>query len=81
MLAITLIINGFVQFLASGKPPGNMPTVMNEIYKMKWGIVPVPAVLWVVLTALMSVFLSRFVLGIIYMIAQNLKRSMRINLI
>ena len=62
-LAVTVIIMGFVQFLASGKPPGNMPVVMNEIYKTKWGIVPVPVLLWVGLTAVLSVFLSRFVFG------------------
>ncbi|MCR9127361.1 MAG: ABC transporter permease [Rhodobacteraceae bacterium] len=62
-LAVTVIITGFVQFLASGKPPGNMPDVMNDIYKMKWGPVPLPVVLWVALTGLMAVFLSRFVYG------------------
>lgn len=62
-LAVTVIITGFVQFLASGKPPGNMPDVMNEIYKMKWGPVPLPVLLWVALTALTAVFLSRFVYG------------------
>ena len=62
-LAVTVIITGFVQFLASGKPPGNMPEVMNAVYKMKWGPVPLPVLLWVVLTALMAVFLSRFVFG------------------
>lgn len=62
-LAVTVIITGFVQFLASGKPPGNMPALMNEVYKFKWGPLPLPVVLWVVLTALMAVFLSRFVFG------------------
>ncbi|MEO1659190.1 MAG: ABC transporter permease [Pseudomonadota bacterium] len=62
-LAVTVIITGFVQFLASGKPPGNMPDIMNDIYKVKWGPVPLPVVLWVTLTAVMSVFLSRFVFG------------------
>lgn len=62
-LAVTVIITGFVQFLASGKPPGNMPALMNEVYKMKWGALPLPVVLWVVLTAIMAIFLSRFVFG------------------
>lgn len=62
-LAVTVIITGFVQFLASGKPPGNMPSIMNDIYKVKWGPIPLPVVLWVVLTAIMAVFLSRFVFG------------------
>lgn len=62
-LAVTVILTGFVQFLASGKPPGNMPDIMNDIYKLKWGVLPAPVALWVVLTALMAVFLSRFVYG------------------
>ena len=62
-LAVTVILTGFVQFLASGKPPGNMPAIMNEIYKMKWGPIPLPVALWVILTTLMAVFLSRFIFG------------------
>lgn len=62
-LAITVILSGLVQFLASGKPPGNMPALMNEAYKLKWGPLPAPVLVWVFLTALMAVFLSRFVFG------------------
>lgn len=62
-LAVTVIIAGFVQFLASGKPPGNMPEVMNSAYKLKWGPLPFPVLLWLILTGLMAVFLSRFVFG------------------
>jgi len=62
-LAVTVIIAGFVQFLASGKPPGDMPDVMNDAYKLKWGPLPLPVLLWLILTALMAVFLSRFVFG------------------
>ncbi len=62
-LAITVILSGLVQFLASGKPPGNMPALMNEAYKLKWGLLPAPVLVWVFLTALMAVFLSRFVFG------------------
>ena len=62
-LAITVILSGLVQFLASGKPPGNMPALMNEAYKLKWGPLPAPVLVWVFLTALMAAFLSRFVFG------------------
>jgi len=62
-LAVTVILSGFVQFLASGKPPGNMPGLMNELYKIKWGAIPAPVALWVFLTAITAVFLSRFVYG------------------
>jgi len=62
-LAVTVILTGFVQFLASGKPPGNMPDLLNDIYKIKWGALPLPVMLWIGLTALMAVFMSRFVFG------------------
>lgn len=62
-LAVTVILTGFVQFLASGKPPGNMPDLMNDIYKIKWGALPLPVALWITLTGLMAMFLSRFVFG------------------
>lgn len=62
-LAVTVILTGFIQFLASGKPPGNMPEYMNDLYNTKFGPVPAPVVFWVLLTAAMSVFLSRFVFG------------------
>ena len=62
-LAVTVILTGSVQFLASGKPPGNMPDIMNDIYKLKWGVLPAPVAVWIVLTALMAAFLSRFVYG------------------
>ena len=54
-------------FLSGGKPPGNMPNIMNDIYKLKWSVLPAPVALWVVLTALMAVFLSRFVYGRVVM--------------
>ena len=62
-LAVTVILTGFIQFLASGKPPGNMPAYMNDLYNTKLGPIPAPVLFWVLLTVAMSVFLSRFVFG------------------
>ena len=62
-LAVTVILTGLVQFLASGKPPGNMPELMNDAYKIKWGPIPAPVLAWLCLTAFMAIFLSRFVFG------------------
>lgn len=62
-LAVTVILTGFIQFLASGKPPGAMPDLMNSIYNTKIGIIPTPVLFWIIMTVVMSVFLSRFVFG------------------
>lgn len=62
-LAVTTILAGIVQFFASGKPPGAMPDLYNDIYNTKIWIFPTPVAFWIVLTVLMSVFLSRFVFG------------------
>jgi ribose transport system permease protein len=62
-LAVTVILTGFIQFLASGKPPGNMPQYMNDLYNTKFGSVPAPVLFWVALTVAMSFFLSRLVFG------------------
>lgn len=62
-LAVTVILTGFIQFLASGKPPGNMPGYMNDLYNTKIGFLPAPVLFWIALTVAMSLFLSRFVFG------------------
>jgi len=62
-LAVTVILTGFVQFLASGKPPGNMPGYMNDLYNTKIGFLPTPVLFWLVLAIGLSIFLSRFVFG------------------
>lgn len=62
-LAVTVILTGLVQFVASGKPPGDMPDVMNSVYRLKWGPIPLPVLFWVVLTGMMALVLSRLVYG------------------
>ena len=62
-LAVTTILTGIVQFFASGKPPGNMPTSFNEIYDTKLWLIPTPVIFWFALVTIMAVFLSRFVFG------------------
>jgi len=62
-LAVSIILVGFVQFLSSGKPPGDVPSVFNDIYNTKLGPVPTPVIFWVFLTAIMALFLSKTVFG------------------
>ena len=62
-LAVSIILVGLVQFLSSGRPPGDVPTMFADIYNTKWGLVPTPVLFWVVLTLIMALFLSRSVFG------------------
>ncbi|MCZ7445932.1 ABC transporter permease [Agrobacterium rhizogenes] len=62
-LAVSIILVGAVQFLSSGKPPGNVPSYFNDIYNVKLGPLPLPVLFWVVLTTLLSLLLSRTVFG------------------
>lgn len=62
-LAVSIILVGFVQFLSSGKPPGDVPKIFNDLYNTKLGPVPTPVIFWVGLTLAMALFLSRTVFG------------------
>lgn len=62
-LAVNIILVGIVSFLASGKPPGAVPEVLNDLYNTKWGFAPTPVILWIVLSTMLAVFLSRSVFG------------------
>lgn len=62
-LAVSIILVGLVQFLSSGRPPGDVPAIFGAIYNTKWGSLPTPVLFWVVLTLMMALFLSRSVFG------------------
>ncbi len=62
-LAVSMILIGIVQYLANGKPPGNVPKIFNDIYNTKLLAIPTPVVFWAVLSALTALLLSRFVFG------------------
>lgn len=62
-LAVNMILIGIVQYLANGKPPGNVPKIFNDIYNTKLLAIPTPIVFWAVLSALTAFLLSRFVFG------------------
>lgn len=62
-LAVSIVLIGIVQFLADGKPPGNVPQIFNQVYNTKILAIPVPIAFWLALTALMALFLSRLVYG------------------
>lgn len=62
-LAVSIVLVGFVQYLSSGKPPGDVPQIFNDIYNTKLGAFPSPVLFWFGLTLVMSVFLARTVFG------------------
>lgn len=62
-LAVSIILVGVVQFLSSGKPPGDVPSMFDAIYSTRLGVVPTPVIFWVALATVMSVLLSRTVFG------------------
>ena len=62
-LAVSIILVGFVQFLSSGKPPGDVPKYMNEIFNITLGVVPLPVVFWLVCTFVMWLVMQQTVYG------------------
>ncbi|MBL8581964.1 MAG: ABC transporter permease [Rhizobiaceae bacterium] len=62
-LAVSIILVGFVQYLSSGKPPGDVPSMFTDIYNTKLGPLPTPVLFWVALSFAMWLFLSRTVFG------------------
>ncbi|WP_119387803.1 ABC transporter permease [Taklimakanibacter lacteus] len=62
-LAVSIVLVGFVQYLSSGKPPGDVPAIFATAYNTKLAGVPTPVLLWIALTILMALFLSRMVFG------------------
>ncbi len=48
-LAVNIILIGIVQFLASGKPPGDVPKIFTDLYNGRLFTIPMPIVVWVIL--------------------------------
>lgn len=62
-LAVGIVLVGIVQYLSSGKPPGDVPGMFADVYNTKLGPVPTPVIFWVAISAALSLFLSRMVFG------------------
>ncbi|RWI50080.1 MAG: ABC transporter permease [Mesorhizobium sp.] len=62
-LAVGIVLVGIVQYLSSGKPPGDVPVMFADIYNTKLGPAPTPVIFWVAVSAALSLFLSRTVFG------------------
>lgn len=62
-LAVSIILIGIVQYLASGKPPGDVPDALRQLYGLRPAGIPMPILIWVAATVAMSAFLARSVYG------------------
>lgn len=62
-LAVSIILVGFVQFLSSGKPPGDVPKYMNDIFNISFGVLPVPVLFWLVCTTIIWLIMQQSVYG------------------
>jgi ribose transport system permease protein len=62
-LALSIVLVGVVQFLSSGKPPGDVPEVFGQLFNTRFAGLPTPVLFWVGLTIVMSIFLGRTVFG------------------
>ena len=62
-LAVGIVLIGIVESLANGRPPGDVPDLLGELYNWRPGGIPAPVVLWVLLVTLMSLLLGRLVWG------------------
>ncbi|MGY3129715.1 ribose transport system permease protein [Bradyrhizobium sp. USDA 4501] len=62
-LAVNIVLIGLVEYLANGKPPGDVPDQFRQLYNVRLGTLPAPVIFWFVLAGLMSAFLGRSVFG------------------
>lgn len=62
-LALNIILIGLVEYLANGKPPGDVPTYFRELYNLRLWTLPAPVIFWFALAGFMSAFLGRSVFG------------------
>jgi ribose transport system permease protein len=62
-LALNIVLIGLVEYLANGKPPGDVPTEFRELYNARFFAMPAPVLFWIALSLLTSVFLGASVFG------------------
>jgi ribose transport system permease protein len=62
-LAVSIVLAGVVEYLANGKPPGNVPQVLRDVYELRPFDIPAPVLFWVALSAVLAVVLARLTFG------------------
>lgn len=62
-LAVSVVLSGVVEYLANGKPPGNVPQGLQDLYELRPFNVPAPIIFWTVLSIGVAALLKRLVFG------------------
>jgi ribose transport system permease protein len=62
-LAVSVVLTGIVEFLANGKPPGDVPQTLRDLYEARPCNVPAPIVFWMLLSIVIAVMLKKLVFG------------------
>jgi ribose transport system permease protein len=62
-LAVNALLLGIVQYFADGKPPGNVPQEMRDIYEIRPFGVPSALLIWIALSIGISLILARMTFG------------------
>ncbi|MGY3369817.1 ribose transport system permease protein [Bradyrhizobium sp. GM2.4] len=62
-LAVNIVLVGLVEYLANGKPPGDVPTYFRDLYNTRFWTAPAPVIFWVMLAGVTSAFLGSSVFG------------------
>lgn len=62
-LAVNIILIGLVEYLANGKPPGDVPSYFRDLYNARFWTIPAPVIFWIVLAGMMSAFLGASIFG------------------
>jgi len=62
-LAVSVVLSGIVEYLANGKPPGNVPQTLRDLYEARPFNVPAPIVFWTILSIGVAALLKRLVFG------------------
>lgn len=62
-LAVSIVLSGIVEYLADGKPPGDVPQVLRDAYELRPFGLPSPIIFWALLSVIVSWVLSKLVFG------------------
>jgi ribose transport system permease protein len=62
-LGMTTVLTGLVLYLSSGRPPGGVPAYLKSLSAERFGMVPLPVLVWVVLSIVLAGALRFFIFG------------------
>ncbi len=62
-LAVSVVLSGTVEYFANGKPPGDVPQTLRDMYETRPLGVPAPIIFWAALSISVAAMLKRLVFG------------------